>query len=137
RAIEAGAYGRYRHAHYSPRGAPADTAESVTPYLQGAMVVLDVATGDVLALVGGRDFADSRFDRAVQARRRPGSAFKPFVYAAAVEEGYPPTHVLDDSPFQLVQAGGRVWAPRNFGGSYAGPVTMREALVQSRNVATV
>lgn len=136
-AIESGAYGPYRHARYRPRRVPADTAESVTQYLQGAMVVLDVETGDVLALVGGRDFRDSRFDRAVQSRRQPGSAFKPFVYAAAVEEGYPPTHVLDDSPVRLVQVGGRVWAPRNFGGSYAGPIPMREALVQSRNAATV
>ena len=136
-AIEAGAYGPYRHASYSPRRAPADTAESATPYLQGAMVVMDVETGDVLALVGGRDFRDSRFDRAVQSRRQPGSAFKPFVYAAAVAEGYPTTHLLDDSPLRIVQAGGRIWTPRNFGGSYAGLIPMREALVQSRNVATV
>ncbi len=136
-ATEAGAYGPYRYASYSPRRTPADTAESVTPYLQGAMVVMEVETGDVLALVGGRDFRDSRFDRAVQSRRQPGSAFKPFVYAAAVAEGYPTTHVLDDSPLRVVQAGGRAWTPRNFGGSYAGPIPMREALVQSRNVATV
>ena len=136
-AIEAGAYGPYRHPTYRGRRAPADTAESSTPYLQGAMVVMEVETGDVLALVGGRDFRDSRFDRAVQSRRQPGSAFKPFVYAAAVAEGYPTTHVLDDSPLRIVQAGGRAWAPRNFGGSYAGPIPMREALVQSRNVATV
>ena len=136
-AIEAGAYGPYRHPRYRPRRAPADTAESATPYLQGAVVVMDVETGDVLALVGGRDFRDSQFDRAVQSRRQPGSAFKPFVYAAAVAEGYTTTHVLDDSPLRVVQAGGRTWAPRNFGGSYAGPISMREALVQSRNVATV
>ncbi|HEX7091249.1 MAG TPA: PBP1A family penicillin-binding protein [Longimicrobiales bacterium] len=138
-AIEAGRYGRFRHPRYGGRreGADTDTVQVATRYLQGAVVVLDVATGDVLALVGGRDFGDSRFDRAVQAWRQPGSAFKPFVYATAAAEGYPPTYVLEDSPLRLVQAGGRAWAPRNFGDSYSGPIPMREALVHSKNIATV
>ncbi|HEY8470124.1 MAG TPA: PBP1A family penicillin-binding protein [Longimicrobiales bacterium] len=135
--IEAGRYGRFRHPRYGERREAGDTLQVATRYLQGAVVVMDVATGDVLALVGGRDFDDSRFDRAVQAWRQPGSAFKPFVYAAAVEEGYPPTHILEDSPLRLVQAGGQVWAPRNFGGGYSGPIPMREALVHSKNIATV
>jgi len=121
-AIGAGRYGR-----------PGGGAGPV----QGAAVVLDVRTGDVLAMVGGRDFWESKFNRATQARRQPGSAFKPFVYAAAVAAGYPPTHPLVDQPLRRVLSNGTVWSPRNFGGSYAGVVTMREALVASRNVATI
>lgn len=133
-AIEAGRYGRFRHPTYEPG---ASEGAGRTPYLQGAVVVLDARSGDVLALVGGRDFEDSKFNRATQARRQPGSAFKPFVYAAALAAGYPPTHVLSDQPLHRVLANGSVWSPRNFGGSYAGAVTMRDALVQSRNVATI
>lgn len=105
--------------------------------LQGAVVVLDPLDGDVLAMVGGRDFAESKFNRATQARRQPGSAFKPIVYAAALSAGLPPTHPLSDAPLAVSLGNGRVWTPRNFGGSYAGVVTMRDALVHSRNVATV
>src|SRR5690606_30472747 len=86
---------------------------------------------------GGRDFRDSKFDRVVQAKRQTGSAFKPFVYAAALAAGYPPTTILDDVPMRMELAGGQGWAPQNFGGSYAGRITMRQALVQSRSVATV
>jgi membrane carboxypeptidase/penicillin-binding protein len=101
------------------------------------VVVLDPGTGEVLALVGGRDFQQSKFNRATQARRQPGSAFKPIVYAAAVEAGLAPVHPLEDRPMQVRLDGGRVWTPRNYGGSYAGVLPMRQALVQSRNVATV
>jgi penicillin-binding protein 1A len=108
-----------------------------TPYLQGAVVVMDARTGDVLALVGGRDFDDSQFNRATQAMRQPGSAFKPFVYAAALSSGFSPTHRLMDQPLRYVLDNGRVWEPRNYDGSFAGVVTMRQALTQSRNVPTV
>ena len=133
-AIESGRYGRYVHPSYEPG---ASEGGGRTPYLQGAIVVMDTRTGDVLAMVGGRDFEDSKFNRATQARRQPGSAFKPFVYAAALAAGYPPTHALSDQPLIRVMSDGSVWAPRNFGGSYAGLVMMRDALVQSRNVATI
>ncbi|HEX7117777.1 MAG TPA: PBP1A family penicillin-binding protein [Longimicrobiales bacterium] len=133
-AIEAGAYGAYRHAVYA---ADASDGSGRTRYLQGAVVVLDARRGDVVALVGGRDFRDSKYNRATQARRQPGSAFKPFVYAAALAAGYPPTHVLSDMPLHRVLSNGTVWSPSNFGGRYAGAVTLRDALVQSRNVATV
>ena len=76
--------GRFQGPRYSPDAAAADGG---TPYLQGAAVMLDAHDGDVLAWVGGRDFAQSQFDRVVQARRQPGSAFKPFVYAAALADG--------------------------------------------------
>ena len=91
----------------------------------------------MLAWVGGRDFAQSAFDRAADARRQPGSAFKPFVYAAAIEAGHYPSELLDDSPLRLELAGGEAWEPRNPGGRFAGPITLREALVQSKNAATV
>jgi len=137
-AIEGGRHGNFRHPHRGPEeGGRAGTDTEVTPYLQGAVVVLDVATGDLLALVGGRDFVDSKFDRAVQAWRQPGSAFKPFVYGAALAAGYPPTTILNDEPLRLVLPDGTVWEPSNFGGSYQADVMMRDALVQSRNVATI
>jgi penicillin-binding protein 1A len=135
RAIERGSHGRF--AGERRYGA----ADAVTPegtlYLQGAAVVLDAETGDVLAVVGGRDYADSPFDRAIQARRQVGSAFKPFVYAAALSEGYAPSQWLTDEPLEMELAGGEMWAPRNFDGQYRGEVTLREAAVRSNNVATV
>lgn len=134
-AIESGRYGAYRHGRYADRADSPGGAR--TPYVQGAGVIMDATTGDVLALVGGRDFADSEYNRATQARRQPGSAFKPFVYTAALARGYPLNHPLEDTPLRIVLDNGRVWEPRNYGGSYAGRVTLREALVHSRNVATV
>lgn len=132
-AIESGRFGAFRHAVYSAAG----DAEAASGYLQGAVVTMQANTGAVLALVGGRDFDQSKYNRALQARRQPGSAFKPFVYATALARGYPPTMRLEDQPIRRVLSGGQVWEPRNYGDSYAGEVTMREALVQSKNVATV
>jgi 1A family penicillin-binding protein len=137
-AIEAGGYGYFPHRSYA--SVVSDTArnmESVrTTYLQGAAIIMDIPTGDVLALVGGRDFDDSKFNRATQAKRQPGSAFKPFVYAAALQAGYPPTTILQDTPYRLVRDG-QVWEPRNYDGSYSGDITMRQALTHSKNIATV
>ena len=141
RAIESGAFGSFSHETYA--SIRADTArgengqEGGTDYLQGALIVMEAMTGDVLALVGGRDFDDSQFDRATQARRQPGSAFKPFVYAAAIQSGIPPTHRLLDEPLRMVIDRGRIWEPKNYDGGYAGVVTMRQALTYSKNVATV
>ena len=105
--------------------------------LQGAAVLLDSRTGDVLAWVGGREFETSAFDRVSHARRQPGSAFKPFVLAAALAEGHPLSTVLDDTPLTVELSGERTWSPKNFGDEYDGRVTAREALVRSKNVATV
>jgi penicillin-binding protein 1A len=105
--------------------------------IEGAIVALDVATGDVLALVGGYDFARSQFDRATQARRQPGSAFKPFVYGAAIEAGHPLGDTLYDVQVSLRDPKtGRRWRPRNAGG-LRGAVPMHEALARSLNNATV
>ncbi|HYC77770.1 MAG TPA: transglycosylase domain-containing protein, partial [Planctomycetota bacterium] len=133
RAIERGVYGRFRGDRYDADDPPG----AATTYLQGAVVVMDVDSGDVLALVGGRDFRQSRFDRATRARRQPGSAFKPFVYAVALAEGYAPTQNLSDEPDTFRLAGGEVWAPRNFNGEFEGFVSVRDALVRSKNVPTV
>jgi penicillin-binding protein 1A len=106
------------------------------PDLQGALVALDPMTGDILALVGGRDFGASPFNRAVSSRRQPGSAFKPFVYAAALERGYSPVSVLIN--LHAVSAPGREeWAPRNASADTPDSQTLREALYQSNNKAAV
>jgi 1A family penicillin-binding protein len=136
--IEAGRFGAFGHPSYA--AVMGDTTRVTdgarTPYLQGAAIVMDVRTGDVIAMVGGRDFEDSKFNRAIQAKRQPGSAFKPFVYAAALQSGHPPNTILEDSPYRVVR-NGQVWEPRNYDGSYAGNITMREALVRSQNIATI
>jgi penicillin-binding protein 1A len=104
--------------------------------LQGALVALDPRNGEIRALVGGRRFVQRGFNRAVGARRQPGSAFKPFVYAAAMAKGYTPATLVDDSPVEVID-GARVWRPVNFGGEYAGVVTLRRALSTSANAAAV
>ena len=108
-----------------------------TPYVQGAMVVLDPATGEVLAMVGGRDFVHSKFNRATQAMRQPGSSFKPFVYAAAVESGIPPSHIVVDSPFAFMQVSGEPWLPQNFDEIFKGRMTIRQGLRESRNMIAI
>ena len=133
RAIENGEYGRFRGRRYSSTLEPGDDPK----YLQGAVVLLQVQTGDILALVGGRDFLQSRFDRATRALRQPGSAFKPFVFAVALREGYAPSQHIADTPLRMELPGGEVWEPRNFGGEFEGDVSLREALVRSKNVPTV
>jgi penicillin-binding protein 1B len=111
--------------------------------LQGAVVVLEPATGAIRALVGGRDHDRSQFNRAVQAHRQPGSCFKPFVYAAGFEQavragrgGLSPATLLEDSPLEI-ESGGRLWRPVNHDRRYRGHVTARRALVESLNVPTV
>jgi penicillin-binding protein 1A len=107
------------------------------PYLQGVFIALDPDNGDVLALVGGRDFADSEFNRATQARRQPGSGFKPFVYTAAIASGMPASEVILDTPVEFPQPDGTVWSPKNFTDDFAGPITLRDALRRSVNVVAV
>jgi penicillin-binding protein 1A len=108
--------------------------------LEGALVALDARTGEIKAMVGGSDYSRSQFNRAVQARRQPGSAFKPLVYAAAFERGLTPATLIDDAPihFEIGMGGrGEVWAPENVDRKYRGPVTLRRALEESINVPTV
>ncbi|NIF45478.1 PBP1A family penicillin-binding protein [Burkholderia sp. Tr-862] len=107
--------------------------------LEGALVSLDAATGDMLALVGGADFNGSVFDHALQAYRQPGSSFKPFVYSAALEKGYFPGVLVDDTQRTLTHAetGARPWRPRNFGNRYEGFIPVRRGLVRSKNLVAV
>jgi len=108
------------------------------PIVQGALLSIDNATGDVLALVGGYDYEHSEFNRAVQAKRQPGSAFKPFIYGAALEKGYTPVSEVIDRPVVYTDpVSGFVWAPRNYGRQFYGPMPMRNALKKSVNNATV
>jgi penicillin-binding protein 1A len=99
--------------------------------------VLDPTTGDVLALVGGRDFRQSQFNRATQALRQPGSAFKPFVFGAALEQGRSPLYSVSDSPFALALSDGTTWTPRNYSGDYHGMMTLRHALRISKNIPAI
>jgi 1A family penicillin-binding protein len=104
--------------------------------LQGAVVVLESATGDVVAWVGGRDYSVSTYDRAQRARRQVGSAFKPFVVAAALAEGYVSSQPVADRPLTVTATGAPAWSPRNYDGDFRGPVSVRRALVESLNVPT-
>ncbi len=104
---------------------------------QAALVTVDPNTGAVRAMIGGMDFEASQFNRAWQARRQPGSAFKPFVYATAIERGMSPTRIIDDSPITYRIPGTRDWSPKNYDHRFSGPVTLRRALERSINVAAV
>ncbi|MCS6925971.1 MAG: PBP1A family penicillin-binding protein [Candidatus Binatia bacterium] len=103
---------------------------------EGALLAIDLTTGQVKAMVGGYDFRQSQFNRAVQAKRQPGSAFKPLIYAAALDRGYTPATVVIDGPVSYWDHR-RVWSPQNFERRYYGPTRLREALTFSRNVVTV
>jgi penicillin-binding protein 1A len=102
--------------------------------LQAALVAIDPETGDILAMVGGRDFRDSQFNRATRSRRQPGSAFKPFLYAAALENGYSPVSVLGGLA-TIAPQGPEEWAPRNASGTTVDALTIRAALIESNNRA--
>jgi penicillin-binding protein 1A len=104
--------------------------------VEGAMVALDPRTGAIRALVGGREYRPRGFNRALAAHRQPGSAFKPFVYAAALAAGYTPASPVDDTPVEVEQDG-RIWRPANYDNHYLGRITMRRALMRSANAATV
>ncbi|MEO8199404.1 MAG: PBP1A family penicillin-binding protein [Gemmatimonadota bacterium] len=112
-----------------------DRAAAIGRGVEGAMIALDPSTGDVLAMVGGVGPAKGSYNRVFLAHRQPGSAFKPFVYAAALESGLTPATLVDDEPIQIVDAG-RVWRPEN-SGQYLGTITLRTALAHSANAATV
>lgn len=108
------------------------------PKLEGAIVAMDPHTGRVLAMIGGFSYGESEFNRATQAYRQPGSSFKPFVYAAALDNGYTPASVVLDGPLEVDQGGSLgVWAPKNYSGKFSGPSTLRYGIELSRNVMTV
>jgi penicillin-binding protein 1A len=107
------------------------------PIVQGALVALEAHTGYLRALVGGYDFSRSQFNRATQAIRQPGSAFKPIIYATALQKGISPARVLVDAPIVHEQADGKIWKPSNYDGNFWGPITLAEALAHSRNIIAV
>ncbi len=108
------------------------------PAIGGALIAMDPHTGRVLALAGGFSFDESEFDRAIQARRQPGSAFKPIVYVTALDNGYTPASVVLDAPLAIEQGPGlELWRPKNYGNKFAGPSTLRLGLERSRNLMTV
>lgn len=108
------------------------------PDAEGATISLDPRTGHVLAMVGGGDFSKSQFNRVIQSLRQPGSAFKPFIYAAALEKGYHPSKILLDTPQALGGSTDNLsWKPRNYDGEFQGQMTFRRALEVSRNIPTI
>lgn len=109
------------------------------PRVQGAFVALEPKTGDVVALVGGYEFSydGDQFNRATQAKRQPGSAFKPFVYSAALDAGFTAGSMTLDAPIMIVESGNRVWRPQNFGGKFDGPLRFNRALARSKNLSTI
>jgi penicillin-binding protein 1A len=129
---------RFRHPKYAAAKAQSTASKTrETPYLQGAFIAIDPATGAVRALIGGRDFRDSKFNRATQALRQPGSVFKPFVFATAIASGVTATHVVVDEPFSMEQIDGTFWTPSNYEPGFSGPVTLRETLKRSINIPTI
>ena len=120
-----------------PGSAPSGYQLDQIPQAQAALVSLDADNGALRALVGGYSFAGNKFNRATQARRQPGSSFKPFVYAAAFERGFNPASIVLDAPVVFKDRRGHTWRPQNDSGNFAGPMRLREALVQSRNLVSV
>ena len=141
RAIESGKFGKWNHPTYeqyiAKNAASGDVATGESPYIQGAVVMVDPRTGGVRAMVGGRDFDDSKFNRATQALRQPGSTFKPIVYAAAVQNGRSPAHLVEDVPVSVPQVDGSLWTPNNYDMKFEGAMTMRRGLYESRNLVAI
>jgi len=126
----------YAHPKYA-RGADAQAGRATTDYLQGMVVALDPTSGDVRALVGGRDYSDSRFNRAVDGSRQPGSAFKPIVYAAAIADSIPPNALFADTALAITLPNKTIYRPENSDSQFLGTISLRDALAMSRNVVAV
>ncbi len=108
-----------------------------TPDVQAALVSIDPRTGGVKAMVGGYDFKKSQFNRAIQAKRNAGSAFKPIIYSAALDKGFSPATIIEDAEVEYPDGSGGTWKPKNYDNTFRGPVTMREALTYSINIVSV
>ncbi len=119
---------------------PKDTWEiTQLPEVEGAFVALDPRDGSIKALVGGFDFAKNKFNHVTQAWRQPGSSFKPFIYSAALEKGFTPSTVINDAPlfFDAGVTGGQPWEPKNYDGTFEGPMTLRRGLAKSKNMISI
>lgn len=119
--------------------ATGDDQGPFSSYLQGALMAMDAKTGNILAMVGGRDFVDSKWNRVTQSARPPGSTFKPFVYSAAIRAGHPVTEMLDDSPLNppVIQLDSSLWQPKDYDDTTLGMIPMRQSLYLSRNLSTI
>ena len=140
RRIEGGRFGKFTgesYEHYIARSIAGAEPGVNSPYLQGAFVAIDPRNGSVKAMVGGRDFYDSKFNRATQALRQPGSSFKPIVYASAVQNGRSPSYILEDTAISLEQGTGTPWTPKNYDGRFMGAMPMRRGLFESRNMVAI
>ena len=135
--LEAQLKPKYTRANFVMPSGDSARAGQKTPYLQGALVAIDPRTGYIRALIGGREWNHSNFNRAVQARRQPGSAFKPFVYVAAMDNGFRPTDIVVDEPVSFPGGNGQLYQPGNYDKQYRGPVTLRYALQQSINIPAI
>ena len=120
-------------------GDPVQVAIELKRSVQGALLCMDVKTGEIKSMVGGRDFNQSEFNRAVQARRQPGSAFKPLIFTAAFDKGITASKIIVDEPltFKGSMPDGSDWTPENYDREFHGPITLRTALVHSRNIVTI
>ena len=121
------------------KGAKGDWWITQLPEVEGAFVSLDPRTGDVRALVGGFDYAKSKFNHVTQAWRQPGSSFKPFIYSSALEKGFTPATVINDAPlfFDAGATGSQPWEPKNYDGQFDGPMSLRRALAKSKNMVSI
>ncbi len=128
---------RIRVTRADPEGSAHDLALEQDPEVQGALLALDASSNHVLAMIGGYDFDGSQFNRALRAVRQPGSAFKPVIFAAAIEAGMNPTSQVADDPIVREIPGGDTWEPENYDQEFLGPVSLRLALTKSRNLATI
>ena len=120
-------------------GKPGEWSITQLPEVEGAFVAIDPRTGAVRAMVGGFDFAKNKFNHVTQAWRQPGSAFKPFVYSAALEKGFTPATVINDAPlfFDAGSTGSQPWEPKNYDGKFEGPMTLRRGLEKSKNMISI
>ncbi len=120
-------------------GKPGEWSITQLPEVEGAFVAIDPRTGAVRAMVGGFDYAKNKFNHVTQAWRQPGSAFKPFVYSAALEKGFTPATVINDAPlfFDAGSTGSQPWEPKNYDGKFEGPMTMRRGLERSKNMISI
>lgn len=119
------------------KGGVVELALEQEPVVQGAVLSLDVVTGEVLTMVGGYDFKQSEFNRAIQAERQPGSCYKPIIYSAALDKGYTPATIIQDSPIVFDAGENEKWKPENFEEKFYGDTLFRSALIRSRNIPTI
>lgn len=121
------------------KGAKGEWTLTQVPEVEGAFVAMDPQTGEVRAMVGGFDYSKSKFNHVTQAWRQPGSGFKPFIYSAALEKGFTPATVINDAPlfFDSGTTGSQPWEPKNYDGTYDGPMALRRALAKSKNMVSI